>query len=155
MWRRINQRYRNLGPWAAFLPNVTLAVTHTQVQDTSTSYDYLYKVLPYRYHYLDQDEGLNWELMANWDMGRLIFDLRQLPHFGRIQRNLSGIRRDIGERVHRLYQEYLRLYIIMKGAPPNDAKTKMYHEIRLQEISAYFDAVSGGYWSRASTGGFK
>ena len=150
-----NQRYRDKGPWAALLPTLTLAMTYTQSQDTSTSYDWFYKTLPYRYHYLDQDFGLNWEVMANWDLSRLIFDLRQLPHFGRIQRNLSGIRQDTTERVHRLYQEYMRLYIIMKGAPPKDPKTKMYHEIRLQEISAYFDAISGGYWSRASKGGTK
>ncbi len=150
-----NQKYRDRGPMAALLPNVTLAVTHTQSQDNSTTYDRLYRTLPYRYHYRDQDEGLNWEVMANWDLGRLVFDLRQLPHFGRIQRNLSATRRDIHERVHRLYQEYLRLYLTMKGAPPRDTNTRLHYEIRLQEISAYFDAISGGYWSRTSKGGQK
>ena len=78
-----------------------------------------------------------------------------MPHFGRIQRNLSATRRDIHERVHRLYQEYLRLYLTMKGAPPRDTNTRLHYEIRLQEISAYFDAISGGYWSRTSKGGQK
>jgi len=90
--------------------------------------------------------------MAWWDLNRLIFDKRELPHWGRIERNLSAVRQDMTERLHRLYLEYQRVARILVLNPPANVLARHFHEIRLQEIAAYFDAISGGYWGKKTRG---
>jgi len=145
-----NQDYRKRGPWAALLPTVVLNVSSLEYLRASSSDDYMFRHWPYRYFVADPSTRLHLEVMAVWDLSRLVFDKRELPHFGRIQRNVGGARQNLIERVHRLYNEYRRLDRILTLAPPANEKVKIYHEIRLQEIAAYFDGLSGGHWSKAT-----
>ena len=58
------------------------------------------------------------------------------------------------ERVQRLYREYLRAADMLVNKPPRDALARSFLKIRVQEITAYFDAITGGAWSK-KTGGLK
>jgi hypothetical protein len=147
-----NQGYRDRGPWAALLPTVTGGAHWAPALDIMNIKDWQHAAWPYRYYNVARDWGLTWEVFCRWDLGRLIFDKRELPHWGRIQRNLSGIRQDMGERIHRLYVEYQRVARILVHSPPADRLTRANLEIRLQELTAYFDAISGGSWSKYRRG---
>ena len=147
-----NQRLRDRSPWAALLPSLSVQGTRADYSEATIYKDYIHSHWPYRYHSVDSDRSIRLELWATWDLTRLVFDKRQLPHWGRIQRNLSAIRQDITERIHRMYNEYRRVSLILAYHPPANAFVRMQHEIRLQEISAYFDGLSGGYWSKATGG---
>lgn len=148
------QRARDRAPWAALLPEITAGCHWAPYVDVMYIKDWMHSAWPYNYYNASMDQGLTWEVFANWELGRLVFDKRQLPHWGRVDRNLAGIRQDMAERIQRLYQEYQLVARRLVLDPPQDLLPRTYLEIRLQEITAYFDAISGGYWSK-KTGGFK
>jgi photosystem II stability/assembly factor-like uncharacterized protein len=147
-----NQKYRQRGPWAALLPSITAGFHYAPGIDVMRFHDYMHPHWPYRYFNRAFDMGVSFEVFANWNLGRLIFDKRELPHWGRIQRNLGAIRQDITERVHQLYMEYKRVARTLVYNPPADELTRQFLTIRLQEITAYLDSVSGGYWSKKTKG---
>ena len=154
LWFPDNQKQRERGPLASLLPTISVQGTYTNYGESTTILSYMHRHWPFRYYYSDGDRGMQWNAFAVWDLTRLIFDKRELPHWGRIQRNLSFIRQDIMERTSRLYNEYRRLALIMAYMPPKNAYVRINHQLRMQEISAYLNAISGGYWNRA-TGGEK
>lgn len=148
------QRYRERGPWAGLLPNLTAGAHWAPYIDLMRYKQWLNASWPYGYYNASRDQGLTFEVFANWDLTRLIFDKRELPHWGRIDRNLSAARQDIAERIQRLYQEYIGTAKILVHRPPASELARSFLTIRLQEITAYFDAISGGFWSK-QTGGLK
>jgi photosystem II stability/assembly factor-like uncharacterized protein len=148
-----NQATRSRSFWAAFLPSITAGYHYAAARDTtSIQQNVRLPGWPWTFHNASLDKGSTFEVIANWELGRLLFDRARLPHFGRIERNLAALRQDISEKVHRLYMEYRRVARILVYAPPAHQLVREYHEIRLQEIAAYLDAMSGGYWSKATGG---
>jgi photosystem II stability/assembly factor-like uncharacterized protein len=146
------QDYRDRSPWAALLPHLTVGAHYTLNADVMTIKNWMHRLWPYHYFNASRDRGLTFEVFAYWELERLIMDRRKLPHWGRIDRNLAGVRLDLTERVQRLYREYVRVARILVTRPPANLLTRSFLKIRLQEIAAYFDAISGGYWSK-KTGG--
>ena len=50
--------------------------------------------------------------------------------------------------VTRTYFERRRLQIEIMASPPNDLKVSLEKELRLQELTADIDALTGGYFSK-------
>ncbi|MFH1131215.1 MAG: hypothetical protein V1754_07760 [Pseudomonadota bacterium] len=161
-WRRVqrhnqiyykdNQNYRERAPFAALIPNFSVTGVFNPAGTIALErefphlhWDYLYRNQLYK-----RDAMI--EVFALWDLGRLIFDRMAQPYFGRVERSLEAIRQDMTERVNRLYREYQLLAHSLAYAPPKEILAREFYKIRLQEISAYFDAVSGGFWSEATGG---
>lgn len=148
------QDYRDKAPWASFLPDLYVGGTAAFGADRMQLRAFPYLHMPFTYWNALGDKGVNIYAIAVWDLTRLIFDRRQLPHFGRIDRNLQHLRRDLTTRVHRLYAEYVALARRMVRGVPQSAVASELERIRLQEISAFFDEISGGYWTK-KTGGLR
>jgi photosystem II stability/assembly factor-like uncharacterized protein len=153
-----NQRYRERALFAAFLPSLTAGYHYAPAQDTTMVKNWVrFPNFPYTYYNRSYDgsgflRNGNFEIIANWDLSRLIFDRARLPHWGRVERAHAALRQELTERLHRLYLEYRRISRVLVFAPPADEIVRQYHEIRLQELAAYLDAMSGGYWSKATGG---
>jgi photosystem II stability/assembly factor-like uncharacterized protein len=155
-----NQRARSRARWACLLPNVTAGLHYSPSRDFVNVRSFQYWWAPYTNLNYAYDGGwpptlaaapLTWEVTAKWDLASLIFTKQALPHWGRIERNLAGVRQELTERVHRLYPEYRRIARRLVYAPPANELARQYLEIRLQEIASYLDVVSGGIWSKATT----
>jgi photosystem II stability/assembly factor-like uncharacterized protein len=146
-----NQRTRERHLWAAFLPGLTGGGQYTRAIETPNYQSIQFRQYSFTSYQRPIDRVPSWYVFASWDLSELIFSKMALPHWGRVERNLAAIRQDLSERVHRLYLEYRRLARILVYAPPADELVRQYHEIRLQEISAYLDAVSDGDWSKGTT----
>ncbi len=147
-----NQKVRDRAPWAALLPSITAGYRYSTARDVSDIRTAQFFWEPYTYFNASSDYGQNWEVLAKWDLGRLIFDKASLPSWGRIERHLSGLRQEITDRVHRLYVEYKRVARILVYAPPADELTRQFHEIRLRELSALLNGMSDGYWEEVTGG---
>jgi len=147
-----NQEYREQSLLAAFLPKITAAAHYNITRDIINIGTYKFPFYPFTYYNTAFDTGTNIEVMANWELGQLLFRREGLPHWERIERNLSGVRQDLTEQTHRLYLEYRRIARLLVYEPPASELVRQYHEIRLQEITAYLDGLSGGYWSKAIGG---
>lgn len=61
---------------------------------------------------------------------------------------IMQLRDDILDEVTRLYFERGRLQVELLLTPPEDLKTKLGKELRLQELTADKDGLTGGYLSR-------
>ncbi|MCC6750027.1 MAG: hypothetical protein IT371_20345 [Deltaproteobacteria bacterium] len=146
------QRYRNRAPWAAMLPEFYLGARYTNGIDTVSIRAFPHLHWPWSHFYRLGERGLVIEAFAMWDLTRFIFDRRQMPHFGRVDRTLTWLRDELSERVARLYVEYKQLVKAEAFDPPRSELAREFRRIRLQEIAAFLDAVSGGYWSQVTGG---
>jgi len=106
-----------------------------------------YTFLPFTHRYGISDNELNVEVMAFWDLQRLWFTLQALPEFGRVAGHAKREGKDITERVFRMYGEYTVLLEQWMTSRPVNVYAAQMLRIRLEEISAFLDAVSDGYWS--------
>jgi hypothetical protein len=145
-------RYKAKAPWAALWPILSFGASYANERDTTLMRSFPFLHWPFSYHNRVFRPG--WEISGFlfWDLQRLVFDRREMSHYGRVERTQTNLRRELTERVHRLYVEYRRVAHALAFRPPADLLTREFHEIRLQEIAAFFDGISGGYWSKATGG---
>ena len=146
------QGYRDRVPWTALIPYVSASFSYNPSRDISLIRAFPHLHLPFTYHNRRFDTEYVAEVMALWDLTPLLFDRREIPHFGRVERHLTYLRRDLTERVLRLHREYKRISHTLAFRPPSSLLAREFMRIRLKEISAFFDAISGDYWS-AHVGG--
>ena len=90
----------------------------------------------------------NWRLnvRARWDLDRAVFDPEE-PKVNREAIRLQRYRGDVLDEVTRRYFERRRLQIEIDMAPPTEMGDRVRKELRLQELTADIDALTGGYLS--------
>ncbi|MBI4335210.1 MAG: hypothetical protein HY589_00980 [Candidatus Omnitrophica bacterium] len=93
----------------------------------------------------DQDTG--WDITASWDLGDLIWNNDQNSIDVR-SRLMVQLRDDILNNITRLYFERRKLQIDLLINPPKNVQSKLEKELRLQELTAGIDALTGGWFSK-------
>lgn len=90
----------------------------------------------------------NWRLAlrARWNLDRAVFDGEE-TRVNREAIRLQRYRDDVLDEVTRRYFERRRLQIEIDMAPPTEMGDRVRKELRLQELSADIDALTGGYLS--------
>lgn len=155
-------RYNGVGPKRLFdyrfrsriralLPSVQLSYSRAKLNWPMRFSDGLYPDLPYRYLTLANDTYDEWRVMAYWDLSPLVFDL-QTEMFGRISRLNAEIRTWMYNTLLRLYSEYRRLKLKMITNPPKSTRVRVFYKLRIEELHAYIDFISGGYLTRYQKG---
>ncbi len=97
--------------------------------------------------YARQAPGSIFGVRATWDLDALVFSPGEL----RAAEAASELARRRDERVlraTRLYFERRRLRLELLLAPPADAAERAEREIRLEEVTAEIDALTGGLYRR-------
>lgn len=94
----------------------------------------------------------DWGIGLSWDLGDLIFSEQQRLIDSQV-RLMVKLRDDILDEVTRLYFERRRLQVDLLLEPPKDLEDKLKKELRLQELTADIDALTGGYLSRSLSKG--
>ena len=104
---------------------------------------------------IDSDNDVRYELRATWDLSRILFNPDELgAHFQALR--TADARREIESLVIRLYFERRRLKVDISaadatGMPPSGMPLSgMALELRVQEIEAELDALTGGAFTRLS-----
>src|SRR3989338_9793488 len=124
----------------ALLPNVSVGldryVTDYWHWDSGTSPDTLQK----------GKDAVSWDVTMTWDMGELIWNNDQTSIDTR-SKLMVELRDDIMNEITRTYFERRGLQIEMITSSPNDLKVSLEKELRLQELTADIDALTGGYFS--------
>ncbi len=125
----------------AVLPNVSVGldryVTDYWHWDSGTNPDTLQK----------GKDTVSWDVSMTWDMGELIWNDDQTSIDTR-SKLMVELRDDIMNEVTRTYFERRRLQIEMLASPPLDLKASLEKELRLQELTADIDALTGSYFSK-------
>ncbi|HOW43288.1 MAG TPA: hypothetical protein P5110_01530 [Candidatus Omnitrophota bacterium] len=91
-------------------------------------------------------DALGWDISFTWDMGDLVWSSDQTSIDTR-SRLLVILREDVLEQVTKLYFEYVRAVIERAEAEGKDERKASQKELRLKELAAYLDALTGGYFS--------
>jgi hypothetical protein len=97
---------------------------------------------------LDTDNAVRYEVRATWDLPRLVFNPEEIGAAAQASR-INEMRREIESQVNRLYYERRRLLVTPPAAGADDATTI---QIRLEELEADLDALSGGAFARCRRG---
>ncbi len=93
------------------------------------------------------ERSFDWSVGLDWDISDLIWSTDQTSIDVR-SRLMAELRDDILNEVTHLYFERRRLQVEMLLSPPRDLPVQLEKEIRLEELTAGIDALTGGYLSR-------
>lgn len=115
---------------------------------------YLYKTLDLRgsttqpfYVIGPDDEQRNLGYSFKWDIGGLIWSTDQTSIDTR-SRLMVQLRDDILDELTKTYFERRRLQVEMLLSPPRDLSARVQKELRLQELTARIDSLTGGWFLR-------
>ena len=137
------RKWRKAAASRAWLPD--LKVAYDNDKDWQSSYYY------YSGKYVDDDitEGKDkgWSISVTWELGDLIWNSAQTSIDTR-SRLMVQLRDDVLNEVTRLYFERRRLQIELLMYPPSDARERIEKALRLQELTANIDALTGSYLSK-------
>ena len=97
---------------------------------------------------LDTDNAVRYEVRATWDLPRLVFNPEEIGAASQALR-INETRREIESQVNRLYYERRRLLVAPAAAGADDATT---WQIRIEELEADLDSLSGGAFARCRHG---
>lgn len=101
---------------------------------------------------LQDDEGYEHRptARAQWDLDRLIFNPDELRVSNEIV-DLVRLRESVLDQVTKIYFERRRLQVDLDLTPPKDIAGRVRKELRLQELVADMDSLTGGYFSKKLT----
>ncbi len=134
-WRRAVKR-------KALFPKLSFGIDKSK----SDTYE-IYTSSSNQYYTLGpDDETEGWDINLSWDLGNLIWNSSQTTIDIR-SKLMVQLRDDILDEVTRYYFERRKLQIELLEAPPEDVRARTRKDLRLQELTANIDALTGGYLS--------
>jgi photosystem II stability/assembly factor-like uncharacterized protein len=141
-------KWRKAAARKAWLPDLRVAYDDSEDWQSST---YFYKDT-YQAQYLKDNDitaGIDkgWAVSLTWDLGDLIWNSAQTSIDVR-SRLMVQLRDDILNEVARLYFERRRLQLEMITIQLIDFNSRIDKELRLQELTAGIDALTGSYLSK-------
>jgi hypothetical protein len=96
---------------------------------------------------IDSNNDVRYECRATWDLSRIIFNPDELAaHFQALR--TADARREVETLVIRLYFERRRLKAESMAADATEVAAGMRLEVRIAEIEAELDALTGGAFSK-------
>ena len=98
---------------------------------------------------LDTVDEVRYEWRASWDLSRLIFNPDELAAHAEALR-IADVRREVESVVIHLYFERRRLKIEALTADANDVASNLRRDMRIEELEAELDALTGGAFLRAA-----
>jgi len=141
------ERWRKQAAKKAWLPQVSLGVNRNTTDlwhweggsTTKTDDDILRR----------GRDSIDWDVTLSWNLGELIWNDDQTNIDVR-SRLMVELRDDILDEVTKLYFERLRLKMELDNLSIEDRKKRFEKELRLKELTASLDALTGGYFSRCA-----
>ena len=136
-------RWRKQAARQAWLPNISAGLDRNSGDyrhwDSGPNPDVLLK----------GKQTLDWDIGVSWNLGELIWNNDQTSIDSR-SKLMVELRDDIINQITRLYFERRRLQIEMKkNATGLDESTQIDYTMRIDELTATLDGLTGGKFSRS------
>jgi hypothetical protein len=138
-------RWREQAAKRAFLPRVSAGVGrvttdlwHWEGGSTTKSCDDVLR---------KGRDTLDWDVTLSWDLSEIIWNPDQTSIDAR-SRLMVQLRDDILDEVTKLYFERLRVKIELDNLSIEDRKKRADKELKLAELAASLDGLTGGYFSQ-------
>lgn len=136
--------FRAGAAWKALMPDLELIFNNETGTNDRTLWDRLYPTFT---DYKDLEKTtrstLSIGVRAHWSLDRLIFNAESLD-----VASLVGVQEGLLREITSLYFTRRRLMTATELNPPQDPNEQITEELRLQEITANIDALTGGYFSK-------
>ena len=148
--------YRSGAKWKALMPDLELIFNNEYGTNDRYLYDYLYKgrypapygtctgadCWPTKDEETVKRASLSLGVRAHWSLDRLIFNAEILD-----VSSLVGVQEGLLREITSLYFTRRRLMTAMVLNPPQSPHEQITEQLRLDEITANIDALTGGYFS--------
>jgi hypothetical protein len=137
------RRWRQQAALKALLPTVDMGYDRDRSQDISVDEG----TFP-RFQLIEtevEDSGLDFSV--TWDLGELLWNNDQTSIDTR-SKLMVELREDLVDRVTRTYFERRRLQLALLSSPPATQEALLDKELRVQELTALIDGLTGGYFSQ-------
>jgi photosystem II stability/assembly factor-like uncharacterized protein len=92
-------------------------------------------------------DSLDWDLGLSWDLSELIWSTDQTSIDVR-SKLMVELRNDLLDEVNKIYFERIRVKMELDNLSIEDRKKRFEKELRLRELTASIDALTGGYFSQ-------
>jgi len=93
------------------------------------------------------NDAIGWDVTLSWDLGDIIWNNDQTSIDVR-SRLMVQLRDDILDEVTKLYFERIRVKMELNNLGIEERKKRLEKELRLQELTASLDALTGGFFSQ-------
>ena len=136
------QRWRQLAKWRALIPKFSLSLDRDEnanIASSSSKGVTTFTVGP-------EKRNLSLDFDLTWDLGDLFWSTDQTSIDVR-SRLMVILRRNILEEVTRLYFRRERLMAEFENIPTEDPILLKERQLRIMELSAQLDALTGGWYS--------
>ena len=135
--------YRTGAMLKALVPDLEVGANAERGLNDWQMTDYLYKaVFPIKESEANNHTTYSVNLRAHWSLDRLVFNAEVLD-----VTSLVGVQEGLLREVTSLYFTRRRLMTFLKLNPPQDPGERITESIRLEEITANLDALTGGYFT--------
>ncbi len=137
------EKWRKAASKRAWLPDLRVAYDRNKDWQSST---YFYSTSSQKYTNDDITSGKDngWSVSLTWELGDIVWNNDQTSIDSR-SRLMVQLRDDVLNEVTRLYFERRRLQVEALLSGPQDIADKIENELRLQELTASIDAITGSY----------
>lgn len=95
----------------------------------------------------DNDVGYKLQVQGTWSLDELVFNPQELA-VTREGVRLANLRDRVLDDATRRYFERRRLQVDLEMSPPKDLNERIRKDLRVQELTADLDALSGGWFSK-------
>jgi hypothetical protein len=129
--------------WSAVLPVVKLVAEHDMERDESLD---RYQDEPDRWG-ADTDRDLGFQVSAQWNLPELVFNPDEVRVYGALA-NRASRREALLTTLVGYYFERRRLQLAELLEPPPDLAGELERRMRIEELTAFIDALTGGLLSR-------
>ncbi len=146
------KRWRSQAAKRALLPHLTVSTDRDNNRTASSSIWGIYgsNGSPGKYFVGPDDEtkynNNNWSISVTWELGDLIYSDDQTNIDVR-SKLMVQLRDDILDEVTKLYFERIRVKMEINNLTIEDSKKRCEKELKLQELAASLDALTGGYFT--------
>jgi photosystem II stability/assembly factor-like uncharacterized protein len=93
-------------------------------------------------------DSLDWDVGLSWDLGEIIWSSDQTSIDVR-SRLMVQLRDDIMDEVNKTYFERIRVKMELDSLSLEERKKRLDKELRIKELTASLDALTGGYFSQS------
>lgn len=140
------REWRKAAAKKAWLPDLSMSYGKSEDWQNS-SYFYSTKDEKYKDDDITEGKDKDWAISLTWNLGDLIWNDDQTSIDNR-SKLMVQLRDDVLNEVTRLYFERRRLQIDLVMSPPGNDKDYIDKDLRLQELTASIDALTGSFLSR-------
>ena len=138
------RRWRRQAALQALLPTFNVGLDNDRAHDVGVDEG----TFPHFQLIETEDRDSSIDFSVTWNLGELIWNNDQTSIDTR-SKLMTELREDIVDRVTRTFYERRRLQLALLANPPTDHQMLLEKELRVEELTALIDGLTGGYFSKS------